>query len=390
MLRIIHPIAGLVAILAVSTFWLSTAFSELFSSRATVIAVKMAIPWGFLLLVPALAVTGSSGLLLSKGQRQGVVGVKRKCLPFIAANGLLILMPAALFLASKAKVGNFDAEFYAVQALELTAGALNITLLFLNMRAGLALTRWRRKSFLQPAITCSTFLVSKKQVAKGTLAFSISRPANFEFVAGQAVYVTIPDLKKADTKGNVRIFSIASSPQDLELEIATRQTDSSLKRYLADTPAGASLQLEGPYGDMALHADSSRPAVFLAGGIGITPFRSMVLDATNRASPHHLFLFYSNRRLEDAPFLTELRQLQEKNSKFKLITTFTEDSAISEEDAVERGYITAAMISKHVGDMSVPIYYIAGPATMVTAMEAILKNAGVRQADVRTEKFPCY
>ena len=145
MLRIIHPIAGLVAILTIATFWLSTAISELFASQATMIFIKTAIPWGFILLVPALAATGCSGFILSKGRRQGLVNTKLKRMPFIAANGLLLLIPAAFFLASKAKAGEFDIAFYAVQALELAAGALNITLLGLSMRDGIALTQWRRK-----------------------------------------------------------------------------------------------------------------------------------------------------------------------------------------------------------------------------------------------------
>lgn len=388
--RIIHPLAGLVAILTIATFWLSTAISELFASQATVIAVKTAIPWGFLLLVPALAATGGSGFFLSKGQRQGLVGVKLKRMPFIGANGLLVLIPAALFLASKAKAGEFDTAFYAVQALELAAGALNITLLGLSMRDGMALTQWRRKSFLRPAATYSARLADKEEIAKGTLAVRVSKPEGFEFAAGQAVYVAIPDLKQADAKGKIRTFSIASAPQDSELEIATRQTDSSFKRYLADAPAGTSVQLEGPYGELVLHEDASRPAVFLAGGIGVTPFRSMALDATNRALPHRLFLFYSNRRLEDAAFLAELRQLEGKNPRFKLIAAFTEDSATPQEGAVERGHINAAMLSRHVGDVTAPVYYVAGPAAMVSAMEGLLKDAGVKPADVRAEKFPGY
>lgn len=388
--RIIHPIAGLVSIFTIATFWLSTAISELFASQATVIAIKTAIPWGFFLLVPALAATGGSGFFLSKGQRTGLVGTKLKRMPFIAANGLLVLIPAALFLASKAKAGEFDTAFYAVQALELAAGALNITLLGLSMRDGMALTQWRRQSFLRPAAIYPAHLVGREEVAKGTLAFRVSKPEGFKFVAGQAVYVAIPDLKKTDAKGTIRTFSIASAPQDTELEIATRQTDSSFKRYLADAPAGSSLQLEGAYGDLVLHEDASRPAVFLAGGIGVTPFRSMVLDATNRALPHRLFLFYSNRRPEDAAFLAELRQLEGKNSRFKLIATFTEDSAIPQEDTVERGHITAAMLSRYVGDITASVHYVAGPAAMVSAMEALLKDAGVNQADVRAEKFPGY
>ncbi|NYG43023.1 hypothetical protein GGD67_000452 [Bradyrhizobium sp. IAR9] len=107
MTRIIHPVAGAVALTTIATFWLSTALTELFASHASIATVKMAIPWGFLLLVPALAVTGGSGFFLAKGRRGGVIGAKIKRMPFIAGNGILLLIPAALFLAFKAKAAEF-------------------------------------------------------------------------------------------------------------------------------------------------------------------------------------------------------------------------------------------------------------------------------------------
>ena len=146
MLKLIHPVAGALALLTIATFWLSTALSELFASPATVVVVKTAIPWGFLLLIPALAAAGASGFVLAKGRRAGPIGAKLKRMPFIAANGLLILIPSALFLASKARAGSFDASFDAVQAIELLAGATNIALLSLNMRDGLKMKgRLRRR-----------------------------------------------------------------------------------------------------------------------------------------------------------------------------------------------------------------------------------------------------
>lgn len=388
--RIIHPLAGLVAILTIATFWLSTAISELFASEATVIAVKTAIPWGFFLLVPALAATSGSGFFLSKGQRKGLVGTKLKRMPFIAANGLLVLIPAALFLASKAKAGEFDATFYTVQALELIAGAINIALLGLSMRDGMALTQWRRKSFLRPAATFASQLTGRQEIAKGTWALRLSKPEGFRFVAGQAVYLSLPGLERPDASGQVRTFSIASAPVDEELEIATRLTETRFKRHLAAADLGSAIQVEGPYGDLALHDDAHRPAVFLAGGIGVTPFRSMVLDAVNRALPHRLFLFYSNRGPEDAAFIDELRELEKENQQFTLIPTFTEGEAVQQGNAVERGYITAEMIAKHVGDLAAPIFYVAGPPAMVSAMEGALKSAGVDQRNVHAEKFAGY
>ena len=137
MTKIIHPVAGIVAFLMIAVFWLSTVVSELFASEAVVVAVKTAIPWGFLLLVPALAATGGSGFALAKGRRAGLVGAKAKRMPVIAANGILLLIPAALFLAHKARHAEFDSVFYSVQAIELIAGATNLALLGFNMRDGM-------------------------------------------------------------------------------------------------------------------------------------------------------------------------------------------------------------------------------------------------------------
>ena len=140
MTRLIHPIAGAVAMLTIATFWVSTVISELSGSATWVIAVKTAIPWGFFLLIPALATTGGSGLGLADGARGGLVATKLRRMRFIAGNGLLILIPCALFLASKARADEFDGAFYTVQALELVAGAINLALLGFNMRDGFRLT----------------------------------------------------------------------------------------------------------------------------------------------------------------------------------------------------------------------------------------------------------
>lgn len=143
-MKLAHPVAGALAIATIGTFWVSTVLSELFASHSVVAAVKTAIPWGFVLLIPALAVAGGTGVALAKGRRVGLTGVKFKRMPFIAGNGILVLVPSALFLASKAQAAEFDATFYAVQALELVAGATNVTLLALNMRDGLKMRGWFR------------------------------------------------------------------------------------------------------------------------------------------------------------------------------------------------------------------------------------------------------
>lgn len=142
----IHAVAGVLAMLTIAIFWLSTVTSELFAPRELIVAVKSAIPWGFLLLVPALILTGATGFAAAKGRGGRVIEAKQKRMPLIAANGLLVLIPSALFLAAKARAGEFDTAFYAVQALELGAGATNLILLGLNMRDGFKLSgRFRRR-----------------------------------------------------------------------------------------------------------------------------------------------------------------------------------------------------------------------------------------------------
>lgn len=145
MTKIIHPIAGAIALLTIITFWLSTVIAELFGSEEIVIAVKTTIPWGFLILIPALAAAGGTGFKLANGRRVGIVGTKAKRMPFIAANGILVLIPSALFLSYKASHADFDGTFMLVQGIELLAGATNIMLLGLNMRDGLKMKKIHKR-----------------------------------------------------------------------------------------------------------------------------------------------------------------------------------------------------------------------------------------------------
>lgn len=144
MLTKLHPVAGVIGFVMILTFWLSTATSELFGSTAAIATVKETIPWGFLILVPALAIAGASGFRLGGASSDRRIVSKRRRMPIIAANGVFILIPAALYLATLASRGEFGTVFYAVQAIELLAGAVNLTLMALNIRDGFRLTADRR------------------------------------------------------------------------------------------------------------------------------------------------------------------------------------------------------------------------------------------------------
>ena len=141
-----HILASSLALITICTFWLSTVITELFLSHAAVIALKTALPWGFLVLIPAMATAGITGNRLARGRKGGLIGTKLKRMQIVAANGLLVLVPSALFLAWRAGQDNLDTAFYIVQALELAAGAANITLLGLNMRDGRKLTAGKRRA----------------------------------------------------------------------------------------------------------------------------------------------------------------------------------------------------------------------------------------------------
>ena len=137
----IHFFAGIFATATIGVFFLSTALVELFGSHEEMAAVKRLIVMpGLFLLVPALAATGSSGFFLSKSRCSRLVDAKKKRMPFIAANGMLVLLPCAIVLNRWASAGSFDAAFYYVQAIELLAGATNLVLMGLNIRDGLKLS----------------------------------------------------------------------------------------------------------------------------------------------------------------------------------------------------------------------------------------------------------
>lgn len=233
-------------------------------------------------------------------------------------------------------------------------------------------------------------LIERRLVAEGTMAFYFDKPAQFVFSPGQFVDLTLPQPSETDAAGDTRAFSIASAPQESTLMVATRLRDTAFKRELQRMPLGSTVRMEGPFGKLVLHTDQTRPAVFLAGGIGITPFRSIVVQAAMQGSPHLMVLFYSNRRPEDAPFLDELQVLQDKNPHYRFVGTMTEPEKSSRVWQGETGYINAALLSKHLVNVEKPIYYVVGPPGMVDALRTMLKGAGIDDSDIRTEKFAGY
>jgi ferredoxin-NADP reductase len=218
----------------------------------------------------------------------------------------------------------------------------------------------------------------------------LKSPNGFAFKPGQFANFTLHSPMATDAGGSTRTLSIASAPHEENLMVAMRMRDTGFKRAVSSLPIGAPFLLEGPYGNLILHRDVARPAVFLAGGIGITPFRSMIRHATEVGSGHRISLFYSIRRIEEAAFLTELREIQELNPRFKLIPTISHPSGLPPYWRGELGHITERMLAKWIPDFQAPIFYLAGPPGMVTGMRQVLGEAGVSDDDIRAEEFAGY
>ena len=233
-------------------------------------------------------------------------------------------------------------------------------------------------------------LERRQQVAEGTMAFCFGKPAGFEFAGGQSIDVTLINPPQTDAEGNTRAFSLASAPHEPYLMVATRLRDTAFKRTLKTLEPGNEVKIEGPFGSMTLHRKTNRPAVILAGGIGITPFRSMLVQAAKANTGHSLFLFYSNRRPEDAAFLAELQELARQHTNFTLVATMTN---LEKSQAVwtgEKGHISIEIVMKYVNDLADPIYYTAGPPALVAAMKEMLNEAGVDEDDINSEDFSGY
>ncbi len=231
----------------------------------------------------------------------------------------------------------------------------------------------------------------KRQIAEETMEFVFEKPKYFAFKAGQHIRMTLINPPETDAEGNSRFFSLASTPQDKDLVIAMRMRDTAFKRVLKSMKSGTKvliqILLDAPHGAFALHDDHTKPAVYIVGGIGIVPAYSMIKDATERKLSHKLVLFYSNRRPEDAPYLTKLEKFTKQNPNFKLVATMTGVDKSAEKWRGETARINQAMLEKYLDDLQAPIYYVSGLPEIVSSMQSVLKAAGVSESNIQAEEF---
>jgi ferredoxin-NADP reductase len=229
-----------------------------------------------------------------------------------------------------------------------------------------------------------------EEVAHGTMSFHFDKPPGFSFRPGQAIDLILPDRSVSVTEAARHAFSIVSAPHEGELVVATRMRPSTFKSALGSMPVGAAAQIEGPFGSLTLHHKLDRAAIFIAGGIGVTPFMSMLRHAAHSGLQQRLVLLYSNRRPEDSAFLPELQRLEGDNRNFRLVATMTRMQESRLPWTGETGAVDEALLRKISAELPNPIYYVAGPPAMVGALRDALERVGVDGDDVRSEEFYGY
>lgn len=226
-------------------------------------------------------------------------------------------------------------------------------------------------------------------MAKGTLfvAFDLLGE-QVDFEAGQYFWVTLLDPPYQDEKGPRRHISVATSPNERGvLGLCTRLRDTAFKRSLAELPVGAEVEVEDPKGDFVLPDETDLPYVFLAGGIGITVFRSMLLSIVEGGLPHRVTLVYSNRDRESTAFLNELTEFARAHDNIDLVLTMTQDDGWNGESRV----IGPDLLRDHLnGDLTGYRYLLAGPPGMVEGVTAALQDAGIPEERIQPERFSGY
>jgi ferredoxin-NADP reductase len=229
----------------------------------------------------------------------------------------------------------------------------------------------------------------KHEVAKGTLMVTFDLLGEeVDFQPGQYFWVELLNPPYDDDKGPRRHITVVTSPTERGvLGLATRLRDSAFKRSLDEMPEGAEVDVEQPKGSFVLPEDTGKEYVFLAGGIGITVFRSMLRYIADKGLDYTITLVYSNRDRESTAFFDELHELEQAISGLRVVFTMTEDEGWDG----EARRIDAELLHDLLGDdLTAYSYMVAGPPGMAKGVTAGLAEAGVPEDQVQSDSFSGY
>lgn len=215
------------------------------------------------------------------------------------------------------------------------------------------------------------------------------KEAAFSYIAGQFIRLALSDIE--DPRGPSRFFSLTSSPSEKDvLMIATNITESPFKQKITTFTPGEKVLISGPFGKFILSDDHEKLHVFLAGGIGITPIRSIIKNATDQKLPHKIVLLYSNKTPEDIIFRKDLDTFTAENPNINIIHTITQPEESKISWSGRTGRIDEAMIREYVTDLENAIFYICGSPSMVEALNEIVKEMGISEENLKLERFTGY
>lgn len=234
--------------------------------------------------------------------------------------------------------------------------------------------------------TFSVKIIDRFEVAEKTMAFRLEKPTDFSFTAGQYSVLSVPNLSIPDPKGQSRCMSIASAPSDDHLLFAMRESESGYKKTAKALSVGENMIVSAPVGQFVLVPEESRPVVFLAGGIGITPVRSILRQANFENDSREFFLFYSNYRPEDVPFFDEMLN-GFSHLHYTSVLTMTDMTTSSRSWSGETGFVTETMLKKYISNVNTPMYYLVGTPGFTKAMEEILSGFGLAKESIKQDPF---
>ncbi len=225
-------------------------------------------------------------------------------------------------------------------------------------------------------------VVSSRQLTPSTRSIEVEKPRAFVFRPTQFTFLQL----KTEEGMDARPMSLATSPTRPHLEYAVRLSDSPYKRAFAALQPNDEVRVFGPIGDFVLH--ETRPAVLLAGGIGITPFKGMAEYATDKALPISIRLVYSNRSEDEIVYRKELEALETQNARFRVLHTLTRTTDDGWQG--KTGRIDQELLHEATRDLADPIYYVSGTPSMVVGMLQLLRGLDVPDASIEVEAFRGY
>ncbi len=218
-------------------------------------------------------------------------------------------------------------------------------------------------------------IIDKKTVAENTFEVSFEIiEKDFTFKAGQYVWVVLPELRYDDPKGDRRAFSVCTTPTlKNRISIIFRNSNSGYKKTLLELDIGAEVQVIGPFGYMDFPQDEKTPVVFLAGGVGIAPFLSLIRNAIEKKDTRKITLLYANSNIEKAAYSEELSKIGSENTNI-IIKQIT-------------GSIDWDFISESVTSFENVIWYVIGTEKMVTGTAKMLYQHSVNEENIKFEEF---